>query len=123
MLPDFPVQKSKLKEIWTRFLYRRQQEYLGFWSSVPAQTHHEGASWSIERADGTSDRQEYKELGSVFSVDMQEVPNLTSDKLMEKLDAVAKDMAMQMSQGIFETLNETLGGGSLSCDIHKIFVD
>lgn len=108
MLPDFPTQKKKLAEIWHQYLYQRYREYLGFWSQLPTHNHPEGGSWSIERADGTKDTQEYRKLESMFFVTVEEAPTLTADLIRKKLDMVARDMAQQTSQGIFETLNDNL---------------
>lgn len=108
MIPDFPVQKARLRELWTEYVDRKQQQYLGFWSTLPSRTHHEGEKWLLERADGSSDSYEYRTLEAAFSIDIEEAPILTPDKVRNKLDEIAREMARQMSQGIYQSLNETL---------------
>lgn len=59
-------------------------------------------------SDGTSQVSKYNELSSVFTVYAEDVPNLTIEKIMGMLDNVAEDMARQVSQNIYQTLNENL---------------
>jgi hypothetical protein len=51
---------------------------------------------------------EYEEVSTMFSISTDEAPSLILDKVLEKLDAAAKDMARQTSHGFFTPLNETL---------------
>jgi len=100
------MQKAKIREFFDRFLLEKQHEYLGFLSSIPSRTHHEGERWTMKRADGSSDSSEYNTLETVFSIDINDVPTLTLDKVMQKLDDAAREMAKQMSQGIYKSINE-----------------
>lgn len=108
MIPDFPKVKTELKEFWVRYLENKQKELLGFWSSLPSRIHHEGSAWVMKRVDGSIDHHDYTPIESIFTVDFNEAPHLTPERLREKLNKVAEDMARQLAQGFIGTLNETL---------------
>ena len=108
MLPDFPVQKARLMENLTHYFEQKRREYLGFFSTFPSYRNHEGDSWKIEREDDTVSESSYHAIESVFTIDLNEVPKLTLEKIMQKLDVVAEDMARQVSQGIIADINQAL---------------
>lgn len=107
MLQDFPKEKELLVKFWNKYLAHKHQEFLGFFATIPSFTIHEGDRWKIERPDGTESEQPYEEISSEFIIDNKEVPNLTPDKIMAKLDAVANDAARQMSQNIFREIQQS----------------
>ena|SRR5687768_8273414 len=98
MLPDFPKEKAILGKFWNEYLAKKHREFLGFFATIPYFTVHEGNRWKLERNDGTESETEYEEMSSDFILDIKEVPNLTPEKIMAKLDAVAEDAARQMTQ-------------------------
>jgi len=106
MLPDFPKEKELLGKFWNEYLARRNREFLGVFGTIPSFAIHEGDRWKIERVDGSESEQEYEELSSPFTIDLEEVPNLTPEKIIVKLDAVAEDAAKQMTQSMFRELKE-----------------
>ena len=104
MLPDFPSQKAKLIELWNFYTQKKQSQFLGIFSDVPSHHHHEGNDWIIEREDGSHSVQPYHQASAAFSVSMDEIPDLTPDKIARKLDHVAQEMAKQVEQQLFQTL-------------------
>ena len=106
MLPDFPKEKALLAKFWTEYLARKHRELLGVFSTIPSFSIHEGDRWKIERPDGTASEQPYQEMSSGFTIDLNEVPDLTPEKLKAKLNAVAEDGARQMSQGFFREIQQ-----------------
>lgn len=108
MLPDFPEQKEELAQFWNEYLQRRYQEYLGYFSEIPKFRHHEGKRWRFEREDGSTEDSHYKSVEEGFSVSMEEVPDLTLDKIRGKLDKVAEGMARTISQQVISDINQTL---------------
>jgi hypothetical protein len=108
MLPDFPTQKSRLVRFWTAYLRRKEREYLGYFATAPSYTHYEGDRWSIQREDGISSESTYREIEAEMSIPTNEVPNLTPDRIAQKLDSVAEKLAKQMRQGIMEDLNQAI---------------
>lgn len=112
MLPDFPKEKALLVKFWNEYLELKHRELLGFFSTIPSFAIHEGDRWKIERSDGSESEQPYQEMSSGFTIDINEVPELTPEKIKIKLDALAENTAQQMSQGIFneiQTASEAVG--------------
>jgi len=106
MLPDFPKEKQLLEKYWNEFLAQKNQELLGVFGTIPSFTVHEGDRWKISRADGNSSEQQYQEMSSGLTINLNEVPDLTPEKIKEKLTAVAEDAARQMSQEFFKELKQ-----------------
>lgn len=106
MLPDFPKEKQVLGKFWDEYLAHKHQELLGFFATIPSFAIHEGDRWKIERSDGSESEQPFEELSSEFIINKSDVPNLTPDKIREKLDVVAEDAARQMSQMIIKEIQE-----------------
>ncbi len=100
MIPDFPREKEKIMQFWNKYLIAKNQELLGFFGTLPAHMNHEGHQWALNRADGTGDNQPYHQIEGLMTVEISEVPYLTPDKIREKLDKIADDMARQISQGM-----------------------
>lgn len=106
MLPDFPKEKELLAKFWNKYLELKHRELLGVFSTIPSFAIHEGDRWKIERSDGTESEQPYQEMSSGFTIDLNEVPDLTPEKIRAKLDAVAEDGTRQMSQSIFREIQQ-----------------
>ena len=107
MIPDFPDEKQKIMIFWTKYLAAKQKQLLGFMGELPSHMNHEGDRWSLSRPDGTGDESQYKEAKGIFMVEATEVPGLTPEKIREKLDEVAEEMARQAFQGILAEIIKT----------------
>ncbi len=106
MLPYFPKEKQLIEKFWNDYLARKCKEFLGVFSTIPSFAIHEGDRWKIVRSDGVESEQPYQEMSSLLTIELSEVPELTTEKIKAKLDAVAEDMARQMSQSIFRELKQ-----------------
>ena len=105
MIPDFSQEKEKIMQFWNKYLITKNQELLGFLGKLPAYRNHEGHQWALNRADGMEDNQPYLQIEGLMTVEISEVPSLTPDKIREKLDKIADDMARQISQGMFAEIS------------------
>lgn len=103
MLPDFPEEKQKLLNLWTDYLDRKTNQLLGPFSMAVHFMHHEGNRWQIEQTDGSISEFEYNAVQGEFSVSGDEAPTLTPEKIIEKLDTIADQMASQMTREMFAT--------------------
>lgn len=106
MIPDFPVEKMKLVNLWTQYLDFKRKELSGFLNEVPTYQHHEGNRWRLTREDNSFDDSEYQELSAGFTVKNEDIPELTPDKIRELLDEVAEEMCKQQSQHMFGKIFE-----------------
>lgn len=104
MLPDFPKQKAVLSTIFMDYLRARTNGQLGPFTDTPRHSHHEGNQWALKREDGSEQTIEYKPFSSYLQIDLREVPHLKLSDILQKLDKVAEDMAMQMGSAMFNTI-------------------
>lgn len=108
MLPDLPSLKEEIESLMMGFLRRRSRERLGAFAKAQRQLIHEGDKLQMERADGTSDISEMKEVTSELKLKTSDLPAMSMAERLEKLDQMADQMAGQMSAHAFQTLGETL---------------
>lgn len=109
-----------------RYLHNKHQEYLGYFSTIPSYTHHEGDAWGLSSEDQPSPQYSYDEISSQFSVKNDEVPYLTPDKIRKRLDEAAQDMARQLVEKTTSAIKKSAteagtaidaGGKTLSMDM------
>lgn len=108
MLPDLPELKRELQRIIDQYLQRQVRARMGVFNHAPKHIIHEGARMRILRADGTVEESNLKESKAEMTIKIEEIPTLTIKDRMERLDGMAEDMARQISEHLFGTLNETL---------------
>jgi hypothetical protein len=108
MLPDFPAQKDRLLRLWTDYLRQKEREYRGYFATIPSYSQHEGNRWGVERGNGTVSESGFKLVEAGVSVHVDEVPNLTPEKIAQKIDTTAQKMARQTVQGILEDINRAV---------------
>lgn len=100
MIPDFPEEKEKIMRFWNKYLEAKHKQLLGFMGELPSHMNHEGHRWLLNRSDGTGDESLYKEIQGNLTIEASEVPDLTPEKIKEKFDRVADEMARQTFQGM-----------------------
>lgn len=106
MLPDCPELKAEIRDHYTLLLRIKINNYLGFVAEIPKSHIFEGNSNAIERPTGEVELTKMARLGADFTVKYEEVPYLTHERIMQRLDEVAFSMAKQMSKHFFETISE-----------------
>jgi hypothetical protein len=105
MLPDFPVEKAELSALWLRYLERRLNNFLGFFADLPYFSIHEGNRSRIIGEDGSIDEFDYQTIQSMLSIHPGEVPHLTREKVRERMDSIAQELARKMSKSFYATLD------------------
>lgn len=108
MLPDLPELKRELQCIIDQYLQRQVRARLGVFSDAPKHIIHEGERMRIIRANGTVEESNLQESKAEMAIQMEEIPTLTIKDRMERLDGMAEDMARQISDHLFGTLDATL---------------
>jgi len=98
------------------YLEQKVREYLGPFAQSPHYTHQEGVSWEVTREDGTCTESGYQAIEAEFSVSADEISKLTPEKIRQKLDAVAQDMARQVRQNAFQKINEAIEESGTAID-------
>lgn len=125
MLPDFPVPKSKAKQLIQEFFGKRLKLHLGFFAEIPKVPIHEGARWKFIRPDGTADESNMEPVKSRLEVSADEPKEPSAATILRYFDELAKNMAVQMSRRVFERVDQvtqesgqqyTLGGSDMSLE-------
>jgi hypothetical protein len=104
MLPDFPEQKAVLSKLLMDYLRVRTDGRLGPFTEGARHTHHEGDVWKITREDKSEHSTDYKTISSYLQIDLREVPKLSLNDILQKLDGLAEDMAQQMGGAMINTV-------------------
>lgn len=109
MLPDLPNLKNDIERALLKYFQNQVDARLGVFNEAPKHTAREGNRMRTIRADGSVEDREFKEASAELTWNVEEVPQLTIKERKEKLDNMADEMARQISQNLFGTLNEVLG--------------
>lgn len=108
MLPDLPRLKQDMKCILDQRLQNRINERLGVFGEIPKHFMHEGNRMRIRRANGSVEETKLKQTSGEMTLKVSEIPALTLQERIAKLDKVADEMADQMATHTMETLGEGL---------------
>lgn len=108
MLPDLPGLKQDLQYIFDRYLRKAIHERLGAFADVPRHTVHEGEEMRVSRSDGTVEDFGMKTSSAELSLNLADIPTMTAEARIAKLNEVADAMAKQISKNLYGSLNESL---------------
>lgn len=109
MLPDFPKSRKELSERLLLHLRERVQSKSVFAALGRQFTQHEGRLFSYEQVLDEEKRivkQGFEQMRAPVVFGFEEIPNLVGEALFHKLDAVADEIAKQMSQLGYRRLDE-----------------
>jgi len=106
MLPDFCKLKSDISARLRRFLESRMLHHLGPFSESPRVTFFEGQGRTLTRESGHQESIDPFDLSATMIFRTDEIPSMTLEDLLRKLDEVAKEMAGQMARHTYDTVSE-----------------
>jgi hypothetical protein len=108
VLPDFPEFKEKLeRRLLLRFEQKRTSE-LGSLGEAPAFMLQEGKRLIFVNEDGGEREMEFKRAAAEFSVSTTELPTLTLDQLVAKIERAAGNIAKQQYEHAINELSSTI---------------
>jgi hypothetical protein len=115
MIPDFPKEKEKLMELWNKYLQKKISENLGFLGTLPQYRNYEGDQWKLSRDDGSVEVKDYDHIQGLLDINIEEVPDLSPEKIRLKLDNLANEIATQISKNTYAELSRvtTLYGNEI----------
>jgi len=105
MIPDFPDEKEKLMQLWNKYLQKKISENLGFLGTLPQYRNYEGDQWKLSREDGSVEVIDYDHIQGLLDINVDEVPDLTPEKIRQKLDNLANEIAAQMSKNTYAEIS------------------
>jgi hypothetical protein len=106
MITDFPKQKKHIKKVIDMALREKVKQGATLASMINKKKMHEGDKMGILHADGKLDVSEMNLIESEFTVPKKDVPTITPEEIMTKIDKVADDMAGQMERNLFQALDK-----------------
>jgi len=108
MLPDLPSVKRNVMAAIGIYLAMSVRKKLGIFGDLPHQRLHEGDRNRIIRDDGSVEESPLKRSSAEDSIPMEEVPVLTQEERLKRMESLAEEMARQMSQHMHDSLGKTL---------------
>lgn len=116
MLPDLPSLKQDIVRALNIYVQKKIREGLGVLNEAPKRTMHEGDRQRVVREDGSVDESPLHRSGTELTLDHEEIPFLTIEARQQKLDVIAAEMARQMSEHMFGTINRVIDERGQSFD-------
>lgn len=110
MLPDYPHFKDLFKRFCDRRLQKSAEARLGpLYQEIRKRRQFEGHRSQVQRpGEKAPDEIEYNTSRGAFSFRLDEIPTLTIDELVSRIDTVAEEMAGNFSRGMFSSMDRTL---------------
>ena len=106
MLPDFVQVKQRVHELLMHFMQGRVRHHLGFMSQVPRVVIPEGQHNRLVRSDGSVDDTKLRRIQGSEEISTDPKKGLHFDEVLQKLDAIAKQMADEQQRQMFARINE-----------------
>jgi hypothetical protein len=106
MLPDFTKLKAELSSRLREFLERRTLYHLGPLSESPLVHFFEGEGRTMVRRSGEQEIVPLIETSAVLTFEDDELPTLTLESLLQRLDSAARDMAGQRAKYAYERISQ-----------------
>lgn len=110
MLPDFPRTRRELYkklQLRIRMTAQAKSPLHALGSSI---TQHEGVLHSYNQLTHSGIRtvtEGFKEIKVPIEVKFEDIPGLIGEKLLERVDAIADDVARQTSQAFYQKMDQT----------------
>jgi hypothetical protein len=117
MLPDLPTVKQNVMAAIANFLSMRIRQRLGIFGEIPHQRLHEGDRMRIIRADGSVEESAPHRSSAEDSIPTEEVPLLTPEERLRRIEILAENMARQMRQHMHDSICKTLDDHGQSVDL------
>ena len=106
MLPDLPRLKEEIAQQFHLILINRVNAYLGVVGELPHSIIKEGQSPVIVRPDNSRDETKLQSASTEFILKSEEIPNISVQARIAKIDEAAREMARQISTQAFATITE-----------------
>ncbi|MCE5249816.1 hypothetical protein LLG96_06300 [bacterium] len=108
MLPDLPNLKKDLRKIFNQYIDNQVNARIGVFKITPRKIIHEGNLFRMIRADGTIEDSSIIESTSEISLPYDEIPHLTHQDIITKMNTIADTLANKISGNLLRTLNDSI---------------
>ena len=117
MLPDYPEIKSEFDALFDRFIKARVHEHLGpVWGQAANRRQFEGESLVTHWSHGGQHEAPMRRFSQVFSVERKEIPTLSLQDIVERIDDTARNLAELIAKGMYASMSETIEKAGRVCD-------
>ena len=106
MLPDFLKTKEKLKKMLDSEMEKAQFRHMGPFADTPKSNIFEGDEVILIRADGSREGVEMEKAEVKIEIKLEEVEEMTHEKVLDKIDTIAREMAKQIAKIGYETMSK-----------------
>ena len=126
MLPDFLKTKEKLKRMIDAETKKAQLQHMGPFADVPQSKIFEGDKVVFVSEDGSCEEVKMEKAEVKIEIKWEEIEEMTHDRVLDKIDTLARDMAKKIANSLYELMSEaaeetgnvtSLGGKSISVDL------
>ena len=107
MLPDFPKTKAKLGKMIKSEMKKARFRHIGPFADTPTTIVHEGKKVIMIRADGSTDEINMKKAETEIEIKSEEIEDMTHEKVLDKIDTLAREIAKQMAKRAYEVIDRT----------------
>jgi hypothetical protein len=108
MLPDYPGVKRDMSSRLKDYFEAQVGRHWGLFNEVRRVRYFEGDTHSLTREDGEVEKRPFTTIASEVTIEAGELPKLSLESALEKLDTAAADMARQNAQLFYGTISEAV---------------
>lgn len=107
MLPDFINTKEKIQKLHSYMMEHALPSHMGPLADVPVSIIFEGNKTVVVREDGSVEEKNLEEATAELAVRLEEVENMTTEMVFEKINRVTEEMAGKLKQSFYKELSRT----------------
>jgi hypothetical protein len=108
MLPDLPKLKDDIAQVFHLIFTNRVNAYLGVVGEVPRCIIKEGSNPVTQRPDDSRDETTLKAASVETILNSGDIPHLSVEQRIAKMDDAAREMANQISSHAFAAINDAV---------------
>ena len=125
MLPDFLKTKEKVKKMLDSERKKAEFRHLGPFADTPKLNLFEGDKVILIRSDGSREEIKMEKVEGKIEVRQEEIEGMTHEKVIDKIDTIAREMAEQMAKTAYEVMSYAAGevGNVTSTDGEPLSVE
>lgn len=125
MLPDFLKTKEKLKKMLDSEMKKAQFRHMGPFADTPQSNIFEGDEVILIREDGSRGEMQMRKMQATVDFKLEEVEEMTHEKVLDKIDTLAREMAGQIARRGYEVIDEAAQevGNVTSADGEPLSID
>jgi hypothetical protein len=108
MLPDYPNLKNEINQFLYDYFGKIVESRMPFVSQLPKTKIFEGTGSMIRRSNGEEDPTDMDSSMVELEVKFDEIPNLTFDDILRRVEKMANEMAESIEKKLFKSLSRQL---------------